>query len=233
MYRRLFLILFLSVVSRVSFAQHYDTWERITLRLPVNSKWLTEAEFQSRQQNKLDHISPLGAPLMYSYRQWIYYRASAHVQFALSPFAYYRAYTTILQQTDYYKAPGSEYRFSAAAEMQQPLSKSLWLNERAALEYRLFEGADDIIRLRTRLGLRKDAGQHWAYKVYYELMLNTWGISRAHLYDQSRFSFSMSYRTHHRFELEPGYMYLNRLSKTAKLTINEHAFFINLFYSFR
>lgn len=228
--RHFLLLSFCFLLVHVVHAQHYNAWLRGTLSGQIDKNWSTDAELQLRRQNNPGSSNPFEKQLLYAYRHWIYYKYSEGIRFAVSPFAYYQSYNTIITPQDAAHTPAKEYRFTMAAEMKQPLGRRFYLAAREMLEYRMFDQATDLLRLRSSAGLGYTLDTHWAFIASYEILVNAAGISKEHFFDQDRLGISVRFTPAHRWKLEAGYLHVNRLPRNADEVFEEHDFFLNLTY---
>lgn len=229
--RKYVFIVFISILQFSSaLAQHYTAWMRGTLELPLNTKWTIGEEFQHRRQSGLNSDNPLQENLMYSFRQWVYFRPNNSVRLALSPFAYYHSYNTIMKEgdKDHYT---KEMRFTLAVETESKLVNKLSLITRNAAEYRVFSNIDNMIRLRNRLGVKYRITQNWSAHVSYELLLNVYGTTTEHFFDNDRFNLSISHRFGKHIDIDAGYLYSSHLPRTSYKLYYENAIVVNLKYS--
>ena len=210
-------------------AQHYNSWLRTTVKAPLSEQWSTSAEFQSRRQNNVSDSNPFSESLLYSYRHWISFKHNESITFSVSPFAYYRSYKIITEETDRQMKPSTEYRFTLAMAMQHPIYKTLYITDRTASEYRTFDGKDNIVRLRNRLGLHYDLHAHWMFDVYHELLLNTNTHPHSYL-DHERLGIMTAYRFNQHLTVQLGFMHIKRLHESKPELMEESNFIMNISY---
>lgn len=172
--------------------QHYNTWFRGTVSIPVSSKFTLDAEFQHRRQSGFRNVNPFDKNLMSTFGAWVHYRPNKNVKISLSPFAYFSNYSIIQKPSDETAVPVSEIRSSAAIELQNLLLKRFYLVGRTAIEYRTFANAQPgIARLRNRLLLRYDLNEKVRLSVFDELFVNVSGTPLLHFFDQNRVGFNV------------------------------------------
>lgn len=210
-------------------AQHYNTWLRTTLQVPINDKWETSGEIQGRRQNSFAHTNPLSEHLLYSYRHWVNYEHSESIRFSISPFAYYRSYKAIVDESDRALKPTTEYRFTLAMAMQHSLYKTLYVTDRTALAYRMFEDRDNLARLRNRLGLRYDLKSHWTFDLYHELFLNANSLPDSY-FDHERLGMLAAYKFSDHFSMQVGYIHITRMHDAMEELREESNIIMNLSY---
>ena len=209
---------------------HIDGWFRVTGSLILNSKWQTDAELQGRWQNGLNNTNPLREKLLYSYRHWIYYEHSKTMQLGVSPFAYYTLYKRIADSADNRKPPVHEYRASVSAMFRQHVIGNLYTTDKTMLEYRVFDHADNILRLRNKLGLEYRINTMLTSRLFYEVLLNAAGVKKQHFFDHQRTGAGLECRMS-KASVEIGYMHINKLPAITETTITENNFFVNFRYS--
>lgn len=211
-------------------AQHVSLWTRGTLQLPVNERWSTDAEVQLRRQNGLNNYNPMQEHSLYSYRHWVYYRLNEGVRFAVSPFAYYKAYSMIQEPADYGKKPASEYRLTAAVDLQHNITGSLYIIDRSAIEGRMFNDNTDVLRVRNRLGLRYDLHHNWKFYTYHEVFLNTAGTHIHHFFDHDRLSLGASVKLASHWQVDMAVLHISRLDRQKAEKLEEEALMLNISY---
>ncbi|MCD6064319.1 MAG: hypothetical protein K0R82_2230 [Flavipsychrobacter sp.] len=208
-------------------AQHTNGWFRGTAGLALSKNWRTESELQGRWQNGLNNSNPLEERLLFSYRHWLHYQHSEALQFGLSPFAYYTLFKIIEDSTDYDKPPTHEYRLTVSADLQHRLFGNLCATDKTMLEYRMFDGGNNILRLRNKLGLNYRFKNAFTAKVAHEVLLNVAGTSKLHFFDHERTSISTEFNVGNILSMEVGYMHASRLPLTSENTIAENNLLIN------
>lgn len=230
----LMLALSLSFASALHAQDHHNAWFRGALSLPVSHKFKLDNEVQHRRQNGAENSNLLDKNLMYTYRSWVHYQHSEDVKFSVSPFAYFANYKIIQKPTDESVAPSNEVRFSAAMELQHQLLKKLYVLDRNAVEYRIFQnGQPDITRFRTKLGLRYEFSSHLKLTAFDELFLNMSGTSVSNFFDQKRLGLDLECSITSALKCDVGYLHLTRkpLVPVEGLTkIKEHNVFLNFTY---
>lgn len=224
-------ILFLFFARTLPARLHDNFWFRTTLSIPLNSKISFDTEFQHRRQNGFYNQNMFDKSLMFTFRNWIHYQPASRVKISVSPFAYFRHYRIIQKESDSGSTPVAEVRFSAAAEFQPRIFAKVFLVDRVALEYRMFQTAQsDMVRFRNRFGFR------WAYNsninvsVFDEILLNVSEMNSNHFGDHNRLGFILEYKMLNRIKFETGYIYIYRISPNPALQIAENNVFLNLTY---
>jgi len=212
--------------------EHTNSWLRATLSIPVNEKIKTDIELQHRRQNDFENENLFDKNLMYTFRTWIYYKQNKDVVYALSPFAYFSNYKIIQRVSDATAKPSNEYRFSATAELQHELLNKLFIVNRAALEYRVFEGAlDDVLRIRYRLAFRFDFNSKFNTTIGDEVFINATGTDAQHIFDHDRLFASFSFKPKSSLKFDLGYIYISRLPRNNIDIIEENNFYLNFTYT--
>lgn len=168
--------------------------------------------------------------LMFSFRNWIHYQYSKNVKLSISPFAYFSGYKIIEKQQDESFKPNSEIRFSVAAEIRRPMSQRFFIVNRTALEHRMLENSNDIMRLRNRLGLQYKVSTMLKLSVQDELLINVAGTNIGHFYDHNRMAIEIEYSISGSLKINMGYMYITRLPLNDINALDEHDIFVNLTY---
>ncbi|MDN3677641.1 DUF2490 domain-containing protein [Flavobacterium paronense] len=228
----LLLILVVLAGSKVKAQEHTNSWFRATLSIPIGTKFKTDFEGQLRRQNGFDNENPLDKKLLYSFRTWCYFKQSEKVTFAISPFAYFSNYKIIQKQSDESASPTSEYRFSAAIEVQHKMTSNLFLLNRTAFEYRVFEGAtENVIRVRQRLGLRYDLNPKYNLDIGDEIFINAYGTDSQHLFDQNRTVANITFKPNDAIKFDLGYNHISRLPKSTSDLIRENNLYLNFTYT--
>ena len=219
----------LYITQTVQAQQHYNAWFRSTLRIPAGEKFKVDAEFQHRRQNGWDNTNMLDRNLMFTFRNWLHYQYNGNLKISVSPFAYFSNYKIIQKPDDDKENPNSEIRFSGAVELQHRVLKELYMVDRIAIEYRIFENTQpDITRLRNRFGFRYDFTEKLKMGIYDELFINASGTGTAHFYDQNRMMLNVEYNVLSNLKLDMGYINLSRLPLTGSKSMREHNIYLNL-----
>ncbi len=210
-------------------AQHYNAWLRTTLSYPTGSSIKTEAEFQHRRQNGFENSNPMDKDLMYSFRSWVHYQYRDNLRFSLSPYACFSGYRIIQDEKDERASPTREIRFTAAAEVQQPGKRNMQFFNRTGLEYRIFQGTvHDILRGRSRFGLRYGIKPGLKAVVYEEGLFNLSGATSGHFFDHNRVAAGFEFAVSPPLKLDTGYMYILRQPLNSNFVLQEHNFYFNL-----
>lgn len=221
----------LSIAQTLPAQQHYNAWFRSTLSIPVGSKFKIDNEFQYRRQNGIDNTNLFDKKLMFAYRNWIHYQHNENVKFSISPFAHFSNYKIIQKQTDEISKPVKEIRISAAVELQQKIVEKVYVADRSAIEYRMFDNdQSDITRLRNRLDLRYDYTKKVKLSIFHELLLNLSGTDDSHFFDHSRIGLDIGYKVQPNFTIDIGYIRIARLPASNTNRIQENNIFLNLTY---
>ncbi len=224
----------LCIAQTMQAQQHYNAWFRSTLSIPAGEKFRIDAEFQHRRQNGLGNSDMLDRNLMFTFRNWIHYQHNRNIKISVSPFAYFSHYRIIQQPTDVTANPNSEIRFSAAVDLQHRVFKNLYVVDRAAIEYRVFENPQsDINRLRNRFGFRYDLTDRLKSGIYDELFVNVSGAGIAHFYDHNRVMLNMEYSVLPNLKFDMGYINLSRLLVTSDEKLHEHNIYLNVTFQWK
>jgi hypothetical protein len=229
------IILLVSVtffVPKIVAQGHTNSWLRTTLSIPVTEKIKTDLELQHRRQNDFESDNLFDKNLMYTFRTWVYYKKNKDVVYAISPFAYFSNYNIIKKESDGITAPINEFRFTASLEIQHQLATKLFVTDRTALEYRVFEGSvENTTRLRNRLALRYDFNSNYNIALGDEILMNSSGTDAQHIFDHNRIFTNLSYKPNSDFKFDIGYIYISRLTKSNIDLIDENNFYLNFTFS--
>ncbi len=233
--KRSILIIVLVVIagSNAKAQEHVNSWFRTTISIPITDKFKTDLEGQLRRQNGFENENPLDKRLLYSFRTWCYYKQSEEVTFAISPLAYFSNYKIIQKQIDETASPTNEYRFSVAIELQHKMTSNLFILNRTAFEYRVFEGAiESVIRLRHRLGFRYDINPKYNLGIGDEIFINAKETDAQHLFDQNRIIANIAFKPTASVKFDLGYMHITRLPKNTIDLLDENTIYLNFAYLF-
>lgn len=215
-------------------AQHrYNAWFRSTLSIPVGDKIIADNEFQHRRQSGFDNENLFDENLMFSYRHWVHYQHSENIRFSVSPFAYFKHYRIIQNHSDETAKPNSEVRFSMAMELQHQLLERIYLVNRTAVEYRVFNNQKDITRLRNRLGVYFGFTERMTAGIFEEPLANITGVTHKHIFDHNRIGVNLEYKIVPNLKMDLGYMYISRLPLSSTTMLHENNFYLNLTYKLR
>ncbi len=212
----------------VSAQEHYNSWFRATVQVPVAGKWSADGELQYRRQNGLNNKNPFGENLLWSFRTRLNYQHSKAIKFSVSPLAYFKAHKTIKTDTDYTAPTLTEYRLAAFVEITEPLSGKLQFRNRETVEYRIFGHNNRVTRLRIFNGLIYTLQKRWEIDGYHELILNVGGVPTTRYLDQSRLGISAIYRCTKHLKIEPGYLHISRFPSGNQAISREHNLVVNL-----
>lgn len=232
--KRSILIIVLVVIagSKAKAQEHTNSWFRTTISIPITDKFRADVEGQLRRQNGFENENLLNKRLLYSFRAWCYYKQSEEVTLVVSPFAYFSNYKIIQKQTDETASPTNEYRFSAAIEVQHKMTFNLFILNRTAFEYRVFEGAiENVIRLRHRLGFRYDLNPKYNLGIGDEIFINAKGTDAQHLFDQNRVIANITFKPTASVKFDLGYMHISRLPKSTIDLLEENNIYLNFTYT--
>lgn len=215
-------------------AQHrYNAWFRSTLSIPVGDKIIADNEFQHRRQSGFDNENLFDENLMFSYRNWVHYQHSENIRFSVSPFAYFKHYRIIQNHSDETAKPNSEVRFSMAMELQHQLLERIYLVNRTAVEYRVFNNRQDITRLRNRLGVYFGVIERMTAGIFEEPLVNITGVPHKHIFDHNRIGVNLEYKVVPNLKMDLGYMYISRLPLANTTMLYENNFYLNFTYRLR
>ncbi len=208
---------------------HQNAWMRTTLSYDAGSKIKIDGEFQHRRQSGFESNDCLDKELMYTLRSWVHYQHNEWVKFSVSPFAYFSHHRIIQQETDLSSDPVREMRISAAVDLQHGIFKKFFLTDRNAMEYRIFQGsANNITRMRNRLGVRYDFAPTLKAGIYEELFVNLSGTTTYYFFDHKRNVVFLDYTPVRGLRVETGYAYTIRLPPGNLKKIKENNFYLNL-----
>ena len=223
--------IWISIAQTLQAQHHYNAWFRSTLSVPVDEKFKIDTEFQHRRQNGFEHKNMLDKNLMFTLRSWVHYQHNSAIKFSFSPFAYFSHYRIVQNKTDETVTPNSEIRFSAAVELQHIIVKKLYVVDRTAIEYRMFNNnLSDITRLRNRFGFRYDFTDKIKLSVFDELLFNITGTTHDHFFDHDRLGLNLEYTVLPYLKFDIGYIHIARLPLTSTTKLNENNIFLNLTY---
>ncbi len=229
--RLLFAAMVISLPIVVCAQPHNNLWLRTTIGLPLGGHFRTDAELHYRRQNILEKGNRTGQQLLSAFRPWLHYQHSKDVRFSLSPVAWFSTYKTLSPQETLYTPPVQEWRISAAAEVQYPLTPHLQMLHRTIGEYRMLQnGQPPVTRVRYRLALRAGLWKHFKVLLYDELLVNAAGVQQLHFFDQNRIGASIEYAFSRHWRFEAGYMRVNRLPLTGTRYIRDHNTVLHLIY---
>ncbi len=225
------LLLFLTSMAKAGIASaqyHYCSWNRLTVQLPIGTKWGTDAEVQARWQSGLGNKNMFDEQLLLSYRHWVYYKPDERIRFSLSPFAYFSANPYIMKLGDEKLTTTNEFRATVAAEIQEKLLPKLWINGRVGAEYRIFESTDNNWRTRYRVGSRYELNKKYSISGNYELLFTTQiGSTYTHL-DNERIWAMMGRNITNKLKAEIGLMHLKRKMNGSKSLVKEGDMLLNI-----
>jgi len=217
------------MLSQATIAQtHYNTWFRTTVSVPAGKKITVDAEWQHRRQDGFTNSNMLNKNLLFSFRNWINYKYNKQVTFSLSPFAYFSNYHIIQKLSDETAAPSHEIRFSGALMVQNEFVSRFIFTGRTAIEYRLPDNSNNIIRARERLGLGYGFSSRYKLTVFNEVLVNVMGTTKNHFFDHNRIGIDVEYKPARLVKLDLGYIYIARLPLGNIDLLNEHDIFLNL-----
>jgi Protein of unknown function (DUF2490) len=221
--------LFILVIPKVNAQQHYNSWFKTTVSYPFSQKIKADIEFHHRSQNDFENKNPFDKNLLNAIRTMVHYKHNEHLQFSISPFAYFSNNKIILTPIDAKAIPTNEYRFSAYVEIQKPIAKKLNLQNRTGIEYRIFPSATtNVTRVRNRLALRYEATTKFSFLLGDELFVNARGISASHIFDHNRIIGLVSFKPLASIKFELGYIHSNRIPKASTDLISEENILFNV-----
>ncbi len=230
--RSLLLFCFLLMEANAFAMHHINSWFRATLSIPAERKFRFDAEFQHRRQNGFGNQNPYDKNLMFSFRIWGVYRVNDKVMLWLSPFAYFTNNAIINRLGDELKPANNEYRFAAAVDFQNRIKGKWFAIFRPGIEYRMFDfEPKHIVRLRYRVGVRYDFSQKLSMQLFDEVFMNIGDYSKINSFDHNRIFLQLHYTPHPTLRFEAGYIFVNRLPRTATETYPESNVVMNIAYS--
>lgn len=228
---QLMLTLLLTLLSSVNAQSqnHVNLWTRITANITLSKKINTDIEFQHRRQNGWDNMNPTDKNLMYTCRGWVHYQHNESVKFSLSPFAQFRHYKIINNAVDANSSILKEIRMSAAVDLNHEIRSKISIQERTAIEYRIFDsGIPNIIRFRSKFGIGFQLNSKTNFLVYDELLLNLHGTSKENFLDHDRIGVQVGYKASQSFKIEGGYIFISRHNTQLIHPIHENNIMVNL-----
>lgn len=232
-----YLLQILLLISIKSFAQntpHQNFWSRLSLLQPINSKWKAEVELQHRRQNDYAFKSnnAFESNLLSSVRTWLHYQHKPDIAFAISPFAVYKLYPIIINETDKLKSPVTEYRLAAAVDLKHELCKNLTLIDRTSVELRKFNNnIESITRLRNRLGFRYEINTTINLTFFDEVFLNVSSKNLTSFFDHTRLALLLNYKPNKHMRIETGYIHITRLPRNTDEFIKENNFLLHVYFT--
>jgi len=228
----LIVVLIILIGLKAKAQEHSNSWFRTTLSIPLATKFKIDLEGQLRRQNGFENENPFGKSLLYSFRTWCYYKQSDDVTIVISPFAYFSNYRIIQKQSDETVSPTNEYRFSAAIEVQHKMVSNLFLINRTAFEYRVFEGTiENVIRLRHRIMFRYDVNPKFNFAVGNEIFINAMGTDAQHLFDHNRIIANIAFKLTNSVKFDLGYMHISRIPKSSIDLLEENNMYLNFTFT--
>lgn len=211
--------------------QNTNSWLRGTLTTPITSKIRSDFEYQHRRQNGFENHNPFDHALMNSFRIWTHYQFNDKIRFTIVPFSHFSNFRAIRKLADEDVESRKEYRFGAAIEIQNKLTKKLSILNREFVEYRVFQnGQNNVTRLRNRLGLRYDISTKTRLFLYDEVMVNLSGTTLEHFFDHNRLGLNFEYTIVPSFKVDLQYMFATRLPLNNLEKFSEHNFLIYFTY---
>ncbi len=200
-------------------AQHrYHSWFRVSLGYQLSPKWQLDTEVQNRRQQDAGHHNPIALPLLFSYRNWVHFKASSWLKLSAAPLAYFSNYSLVQNKGDVGKPPVRELRHAFSALVQPRSSPILGLRYRSGLEYRRFNnGQSAIWRTRNQLGIQYHINEHSTLMIFDEIFYTVKGQPRPFTYDHNRIGISFSYRFHPSFSFDLGYIHIQRHQRAQSI----------------
>lgn len=226
----LLLVVALKMHVRLAAQEHYDAWFRTTLSVPVIDRFRTDIELQHRRQNGMGNNDPFHKKLTTSGRGWVHYRPNENVQLSFSPIGYFSNYRLIQTYADEKIDPSWEYRISGAAELSSRISKKVYLVARPAIEYRIFEHADALLRGRLKVQMRANLHSKISVAAYEEVLCNLAGENVGHFWGQNRLCAYVEYSVWKDLKVTIGYMRLQRQPMVSSLSVNENSLVLNVLF---
>jgi len=218
--------------SKTVAQNHTNSWFRTTFDIALTEKIKADFELQHRRQNDFDNDNLLDKNLMYTFRTWFYYKQNKDVVYAISPFAYFSNYKIIQNASDAEVKPIGEFRFTASVELQHKLASKLFIVDRTAIEYRVFEGAiENTIRLRNRLAFRYDLNYKYNLSIGDEILINASGTDAQHIFDHNRLFTNFSFKPNTTLKFDIGYIYISRVTKNNSDVLKENTIYLNFTYT--
>lgn len=227
---RLLLFVLLGCTYSPVQAQHlYNVWLRGTATCAASQRLSLSAELQHRRQSSIPgRFAYPDRSQLYSLRPWIRYNYTPRVQLSLSPLAWFRSF----KLTDYpIKAVTivqNEYRIAAAASLQYPLHELISITGRLGLEYRMFQGANNVLRSRYYAGSKFRISRSFGLTAFDELFLNLYSNKSVVFYDQNRIGLALGYTTAS-LDMDLGIIHIARNSK-KHIFQQEENIFLNISY---
>lgn len=207
--------------------EHVNSWFRLTAEQRWSTRFSAALELQHRRQSSAADHNPLAANLMYSVRPWLYWDWTQYRTLSVSPLAWYRLNRILFTEEDRQHVQ-QELRTTVALSERWPLSQRLSLAGRAAVEYRMFEHAPDVLRFRARIGMQYRFPGHWSLVAYDEPLVNLCGVSSDHFFDHNRVAGGLGYEYGRHLLAELGYIRIARLPLNNTELLQEHNFYLQL-----
>lgn len=222
---------FILIIQTLEAQHHSNFWFRTTLNVPVGKKFKIDTEWQHRRQNSIGNLYMMDKNLMFSFRYWVHYQRNENIKLSLSPFAYFSNYKIIQKQSDENALPNNEFRFSAAVELQHAVLKKIFVMDRTAIEYRIFDNnTSNIKRLRNRFGFRYEFNDKTKLSIFDELLFQFSGTSSNYFFDQERIGLNFEYKVLTNLKFDIGYNHITRLPITSLTKLHENNILLNLTY---
>lgn len=214
------------------YAQDYTQfWLRTSFHHKLSSKISSSIELHHRTQSLHNTESPFRYPLTNALRLWLVYKLSDHETINFSPYAFFSNHPQIRKEQDVLNSNSNEHRIHLQYENKLPVSKAWSLVSRFGGEYRIFEGNQDLFRLRFREALSYSITEKINIQIYDELFLNTINIERSHIFDQNRIGFQLSYTLDRNLRLDLGHNLIHALPRNGKLVQTSFMFFTTFNYT--
>lgn len=206
-------------------------WLRTTLNYKLSSKFSSSIELHHRTQSSLYTESPFNYPLTNAMRLWLVFRLSDHETINFSPYAFFSNHPQIRKEQDVSNSNSNEHRIHLQYENKLRTGNAWSLNSRFGGEYRIFEGNQDLFRLRFREALSCSVTKRINVQVYDEIFLNTMNVDKNHVFDQNRIGIVSNYILSDKFKLELGVTHIQSMPRNGIIIMNTLMFQTNWIYS--
>lgn len=206
-------------------------WLRTTLYYKISSKFSSSIELHHRTESLYNTESPFRYPMTNACRLWLVYKLSDHETINFSPYAFFSNHPQIRKEQDVLNSNSNEHRIHLQYENKLRTGKVWSLNSRFGVEYRIFEGNQDLFRLRFREALSYSITEKINIQIYDELFLNTMNVDKKHLFDQNRIGVVSNYVLSDKLKMELGVNHIQSMPRNGIILMNNLMFQTNWIYS--
>lgn len=198
-------LVFALFISPILQAQsHYNIWSSGVGVIPLSPKFTIKSEFQYRTQNGYGNKACYDKGLRIGVRNWLWYKRNKHVEFAVSPLAYFSNNKVIENKVDELAKPINEYRFTIAVNLKKAILTNWFLTNRTMLEYRHFKTSMDAKRLRNQITVKYKLSAKLQPMIFEELVFN---LPKMNNKTQFRLGALLEYKATPKWKVNFGYMH--------------------------